>query len=107
MYKSVKDNIAERIAKGGKGRVILIQDMEKVADYESVKKAFQRLTKEGMLIRMAHGIYWYPKIETELGTLSIANNPISVEILPRIHVKIKTNSNFYLIGLSYLIVGVI
>ena len=67
MYKSIKDDIATSIARGGRGRFIFLQDMEKVADYESVKKAFQRLTNEKMLIRIEKGIYWYPKIDTELG----------------------------------------
>jgi len=67
MYKSTKDNIATRIARGGRGRILFLQDMENVSNHESVKKAFQRLTKEGTLIRLAQGIYWYPKIDTELG----------------------------------------
>ena len=67
MYKSVKDDISTRIARGGRGRFILLQDMERIADYESVKKAFQRMTNEGTLIRIAHGIYWYPQIDKELG----------------------------------------
>jgi len=67
MYKSTKDNIATRIARGGRGRILFLQDMENVSNHESVKKAFQRLTNEGTLIRLAQGIYWYPKIDTELG----------------------------------------
>jgi len=67
MYTSTKDIIATRIARGGRGRILFIQDMDKIDNHESVKKAFQRLTKEGMLIRIAQGIYCYPKIETELG----------------------------------------
>lgn len=67
MYNSIKDDIATRISRGGRGRFVFLQDMEKVADYESVKKAFQRLTNEKKLIRIEKGIYWYPKIDTELG----------------------------------------
>ena len=67
MYNSIKDDIYTRIARGGRGRFVFLQDMEKVADYESVKKAFQRLTNEKKLIRIEKGIYWYPKIDTELG----------------------------------------
>lgn len=96
MYKSVKDNIAERIAKGGRGRAILIQDMEKVADYESVKKAFQRLTKEGMLIRIAHGIYWYPKYDTELGLglLLPSLDEIAMAIAKRDKIRIAPTAPF-------------
>lgn len=96
MYKSVKDNIAERIAKGGRGRAILIQDMEKVSDYESVKKAFQRLTKEGMLIRMAHGIYWYPKYDTELGLglLLPSLDEIAMAIAKRDKIRIAPTAPF-------------
>ena len=67
MYKSTRDIISERISRGGRGRFWLIRDCEDAADYESVKKAFQRLTKEGKLIRIEKGIYWFPKIDTQLG----------------------------------------
>lgn len=96
MYKSVKDNIATRIGRGGRGRVLFVQDMDNVADHESVKKAFQRLTKEGMLIRVAQGVYWYPKIDTELGlgVLMPGRDEIARAIARRDKIRIAPNEAY-------------
>lgn len=67
MYKSTKDIIMTRISRGGRGRILFLQDMDDVAEHESVKKAFQRLTKEGVLTRLTQGIYLYPQFDEELG----------------------------------------
>jgi len=34
---------------------------------EAVTKSLQRLKSSGMIIRIAHGIYYYPKIDKEYG----------------------------------------
>lgn len=67
MYKSTKDIIKTRITRGKRGRILFLQDMADVADHESVKKAFQRLTNEGLIIRVTQGIYCYPQVDAELG----------------------------------------
>lgn len=67
MYKSTKDIIKTRITRGKRGRILFLQDMADIADHESVKKAFQRLTNEGLILRVTQGIYCYPQIDTELG----------------------------------------
>lgn len=96
MYKSVKDDIATRIARGGRGRILFIQDMANVANVDSVQKAFQRLTKEGVLIRVAHGIYWYPKIDTELGLglLMPGMSKIALAIARRDKIRIAPTAAF-------------
>ena len=104
MYKSIKDDIATRIARGGKGRILFMQDMDNYANHESVKKAFQRLTNEGMLIRVAQGIYWYPKVDTELGLglLMPSIQTIAEAIARRDHIRIAPTAVFAqnAIGLS-------
>jgi len=96
MYKSIKDDIATRIARGGRGRILFIQDMDKVANHESVKKAFQRLTKEGMLIRIAQGIYCYPKIETELGlgVITPGRSEVAYAIARRDNIRIAPTAAY-------------
>lgn len=96
MYKSKKDDIATRIARGGRGRIVFMQDMENVADYESVRKAFQRLTNSGMLIRIANGIYWYPQIDTELGlgVLYPSTETVAKAIAKRDRIRIAPTASY-------------
>ena len=96
MYKSTKDIISERIKRGGRGRLWILGDCEDVADYESVKKAFQRLTNEGMIIRIEKGIYWYPKIDTELGlgVLLPSTDMIAMAIAKRDNLRIAPTAPY-------------
>ena len=96
MYKSIKDIISQRITKCGRGRFWLIRDCEDVADYESVRKAFQRLTQEGKLIRIEKGIYWYPKIDTELGlgVLLPGTEEVAMAIAKRDNIRVAPSAAF-------------
>jgi len=96
MYKSTKDDIATRIARGGRGRIIFMQDMDNVANHESVKKAFQRLTNEGKLLRIAQGIYCYPIIETELGlgVITPSRSDVAYAIARRDKIRIAPTAAF-------------
>ena len=96
MYKSIKDIISQRITKCGRGRFWLIRECEDVADYESVRKAFQRLTQEGKLIRIEKGIYWYPKIDTELGlgVLLPGTEEVAMAIAKRDNIRVAPSAAF-------------
>ena len=96
MYKSTRDIISERISKGGRGRFWMIRDCEDVSDYESVRKAFQRLTKEGKLIRIEKGIYWFPKIDTELGLgiLLPSTDEVAMAIAKRDNIRVAPSAGF-------------
>ena len=96
MYKSTKDIISERISRGGRGRFWLIRDCEDVADYESVRKAFQRLAKEGKLVRVEKGIYWFPKIDTELGlgVLLPGTEEVAMAIARRDNIRVAPSAAF-------------
>ena len=94
MYKSTKDIVSERIKRGGKGRLWILRDCEDIADYESVKKAFQRLTNEGLIIRIEKGIYWYPKIETELGLLLPSTDEVAMAIAKRDNIRVAPTAPY-------------
>ena len=64
---STQKNIKERIVKGRRGRCIFSQDFAQYGTQNAVRLAFFRLVQEGLIIRVAQGIYWYPKIDKELG----------------------------------------
>lgn len=96
MYKSTKDIIKTRITRGKRGRILFLQDMSDVADHESVKKAFQRLVNEGLLLRITQGIYCYPEIDTELGlgVLWPGLNKVARAIARRDKIRIAPNEAY-------------
>ena len=67
MRESIQYIINERIKQGKKGVFLFGQDFSDVGTPEAVKKALQRLEAVGTLVRIAPGIYYYPKIDTEFG----------------------------------------
>lgn len=64
---STQNNIRSRIIKAGRGRCVFSQDFAQYGTQNAVRLAFFRLVQEGLIIRVAQGIYWYPKIDKELG----------------------------------------
>ena len=64
---STQKNIKARITRGGRGRCIFSQDFAQYGTQNAVRLAFFRLVQENLIIRVAQGIYWYPKIDKELG----------------------------------------
>lgn len=64
---STQKNIKSRIVKAGRGRCIFSQDFAQYGTQNAVRLVFFRLVQEGLIIRVAQGIYWYPKIDKELG----------------------------------------
>jgi hypothetical protein len=64
---STLNNIKARITRGGIGRCIFSQDFAQYGTQNAVRLAFFRLVQEDLIIRVAQGIYWYPKIDKELG----------------------------------------
>jgi hypothetical protein len=70
---------------------------------DSIKKALYRLTNEkGLLIRLAHGIYLYPKTDKELGTLYPSTEEIAKGIARRDKARIIPTGIYALnrLGLS-------
>jgi len=59
--KSAEDKIEARIRKRGGGRVVFAGDFTDIATQDTVNKSLFRLAKEGVLIRCASGIYFFPK----------------------------------------------
>ncbi len=67
MYYSTKDNIKQLIIKKGRAVFWFTDDFSIIGSIESVRKALQCLVADGMLLRIAKGVYYYPKIDRELG----------------------------------------
>jgi len=65
----VEAKVAERLQETHKGSVLFVDDFLDISSSESIKKALLRLKEKGLLVRLAHGIYLYPKTDKELGIL--------------------------------------
>lgn len=65
--ESIENRIYTSLVKRGRGTVISPLEFASYGDSKAVQKAFERLTATGKLIRVARGIYCYPKIDKALG----------------------------------------
>jgi len=65
--QSIDDKIIEKVKKCGRGRVYFVVDFTIYGEANSVQKALERLVKSKKLLRLARGIYYYPKIDKKLG----------------------------------------
>ena len=67
MVQSIENIITNSITKCGRGALFFPSDISKVGERSAVLKALERMTNVGTIIRVARGIYCYPKIDKELG----------------------------------------
>ena len=104
MKESVQSIVNERIEKAGRGSFFFGQDFADIGTPEAVRKVLQRLEKAGTLLRIAPGIYYYPKIDTEygLGVLYPSMSEIAEAIAKRDRATIAPTGAYALnmLGLS-------
>lgn len=81
--QSIHNQIEEKIKSLKKGSILFITDFIEFGTAENVKKVLLRLEKKEFLIRLAHGIYLYPKNDKILGTLYPSTEEIAVAIAKR------------------------
>ena len=62
--KSVENKIEASIKRQRRGKLFFAADFVSFGSDEAVFKALQRLQKSGLLVRVAKGIYSYPKLNT-------------------------------------------
>ena len=67
MKNSIVNSVKQQIISKGRAKIWFIDDFVAIGNNESVRKALQQLTNEQMLLRICHGVYYYPKIDRELG----------------------------------------
>lgn len=65
--KAIANEVEKKLKKGKRGRIAFVSDFAELEQPKAVNKALERLTTSGKLVRLAHGIYLYPKIDTRLG----------------------------------------
>jgi hypothetical protein len=69
MTNSVQTRIENKIKSMKRGNILFPSYFESMGNVEAVKKSLLRLEKKKFLIRLAHGIYLYPKEDKLLGVL--------------------------------------
>lgn len=62
MNKSVENKIIEKIKNHKRGKIFFADDFALLGSAESIRQALHNLQKSGLLVRVANGIYLYPKI---------------------------------------------
>ena len=67
MTESIHRQIESVIKKKGRGKIIFSNDFLAFGTNFTVRQVLSRLCKNGLILRLAEGIYLYPKIDKELG----------------------------------------
>ena len=65
--ESIESKVLDKIKKCGCGRLLIASDFVAYGEQKSVSKALEHMTKDGTILRLSHGIYYYPKIDKVLG----------------------------------------
>ena len=65
--ESIEKKIIRSVLKCGRGTIVFPANFIRIGESRSVLKALERLVTKGMLIRLARGIYCYPKEDKGLG----------------------------------------
>ncbi|MBP1645349.1 MAG: hypothetical protein H6Q16_924 [Bacteroidetes bacterium] len=65
--QNIDDKILAKVSKCGRGTIFFPNDFISIGETKSVLKALERMTNDGIIIRLAKGIYCYPKIDKVLG----------------------------------------
>ncbi|SFF90280.1 DUF6088 family protein [Prevotella sp. KH2C16] len=104
MSESIENKILAKSKKCGRGSVFFIGDFVSYGNRNAVNKALERLTEKGLILRVARGIYCYPKIEKVygLGVVSPSLEDIAKAMAKRDGAKIVPTGLFaqYQLGLT-------
>jgi len=78
--QTIVTQIESKIKNFKRGKIFFLDDFAGLGTPDTIKKSLQRLTNSGLLVRLANGIYWYPKKEKELYGVKISGRPTLDEI---------------------------
>ena len=84
----IENKVAEVLKKLPKGSILFVDAFLDFGNSESIKKALFRLKEKDLLIRLAHGIYLYPKKDKDLGVLYPSAEEIAIAIAKRDRARI-------------------
>jgi hypothetical protein len=98
--KSSHNQIESKIKKSSKGKIFFAGDFVKFGSSENIRKVLSRLEKDGLLERLAQGIYLIPKKDELLGTLYPTTEEIAIEIAKRDKARIAPTGSLALYQLG-------
>ncbi len=88
MEKSIHNTLLTQILKTKKGRLIFPSDFKGDASADAIRQTLSRLVKDGVLKRLAHGVYLLPQVDPVLGALYPSTDDIAQAIAKRDKVRI-------------------
>lgn len=100
--KSSKSQINIKISKASFGEIFFSDDFTKYGSSDNIRKVLSRLEQEGVIERIAHGIYLKPKKDPVLGVLYPTTEEIAKQIAQRDKARIAPTGvlALYLLGLT-------
>jgi hypothetical protein len=98
----VENKILATLMQNPRGRILFVDDFLDYGNHESVKKALHRLKEKEILVRLAHGIYLYPKIDNDFGILYPSTEEIAQAVARRDRARLVPTGIYALnkLGLS-------
>lgn len=83
MLISIEYQINKAISNHKRGKIFFPNNFSNFGSTAAIRQALNRLEKKGVLIRLAHGIYLYPKKHKLLGNLQPSIEEIAIAIAKR------------------------
>lgn len=100
MMKSIISKQIEKSLK--RGKFYFLADFRALGGYEAIKSTIIRLANNGILKRLATGIYYYPRLDPEIGELLPSLDEIAYAVADQEKVNIRPAPEYAIhqIGLS-------
>jgi len=92
--ESIEYKIQRRIDECGKGCVVTPADFLDLGSRPAVDLALHRLVKKGILRRIARGLYDYPHIDPDLGSLAPSIDAVVTAVQGRDHTSIQASGGY-------------
>jgi hypothetical protein len=89
MSSIIHVEIEKKLTKSKKGHIFFLSDFRGIGSDIAIRKSLSRLTLEGKVKRIAHGIYYIPVVDKVLGELKPSIETIAEAIAKKEHVRIK------------------
>lgn len=88
MHKSIANKVEKSIYARPRGSIFFRNNFSNLGSAEAVRQTLNRLEKKGVLVRLAQGIYLYPKKHKTLGTIFPSLDDIANAIAKRDRARI-------------------
>lgn len=102
MLETAKNKIERKVLKSSRGELFFADDFKNYGTPENIRLTLFRMENEGLIERLAHGIYIKPKKDPLLGTIYPNIGEVAKEIAKRDKARIAPTGvmALYLLGLT-------